>query len=491
MTERQNLFNVNAEQVILGTIILNNDYYGKVEEILKPDFFYEPVHQKIFEKIAETTRKSDITADSITLKYFFDADETIKKVGGSTYLDELLKKSVGIVDIVGYANLVKDFAIKRKLIEVGETLVNDTYNKLEPLNSNKLIENIEDKLFELTNELSNSSSLKGFSPLGASLKQTTLDIDKAMKTKTGITGIKTNLKQLDEYLTGFQNSDLIILAGATSMGKTALAVNLLYGAAKNLKEEGMGRSAGIFSLEMSTEQIAQRILALETGISMKNFKSGNLHDYQYQKILDAEKEISELPIFVDDTPSLTIASIRTRVQRMYKQKKIAFLVVDYLQLAKGTTKQSDTSRHLEIAEITRGLKAIAKEFNIPVIALAQLNRNVDNVERANPKPSLSDLRESGSIEQDADIVMFVYREWYYERNRIKQRKEETTMDFEKRREEELKKIENDAIITIAKNRNGPTRDIKVKFHSEFGRFSDWISKEEEQSYLEQIEKNKK
>ncbi|MDR3289948.1 MAG: replicative DNA helicase [Rickettsiales bacterium] len=476
MMERPNLFNIEAEKTILGTIIINNDYFGKVNDIILSEHFYEPVHQKIFDYIANTIYKSNITADNITLKLFFDNDETIKTLGGSAYLTELLNRGFGIVDVVDYANVVKDLAIKRKIVLISENIVNETYKNLNQLNSNALIEQMESDLFNLNIK---SETSKGFTDLASTLKETTKKISIAMKDKSGITGIPTGLLDLDALTGGFQNSDLIVLAGATSMGKTAFAINLLYRVAKNLNEQG--KSAGLFSLEMSTEQIAQRIIALESKVSMSDFRGGKIEDDQFNKIIQAEQKIQKLPLFVDETPGLSIAAIKTRVRRMVRQKNLGFLVVDYIQLASGTTKNNNSNRALEIAEITRGLKAIAKEFNIPVIALAQTSRNIDA--RDLKRPELSDLRESGSIEQDADIVMFVHREEYY---LYKKKPNDNDPKIDKW-QADMEKVRNKVNIIIAKNRNGEVRDIVLHWNGRFGEFDNLADK----SYEEMIKNNDK
>jgi replicative DNA helicase len=457
-----NLFNLEAEQIILGLIISNNDYLGKVEDVLKVEHFYETAHQKIYEYIRNTVLRSNIVADSVTLKLFFDSDALIRKIGGSDYIITLVKTASATVDAFSYANLIKDLFIKRRLVLIGESMVSDIYKDVEQLNSSLLIEEVESKLYELNTK---DSLGKGFVNFSDTLQQT-LDKVKSAMSKDGVSGISTGYVDVDNVLGGIQNSDLIIIAGATSMGKTAFAINLAYNVAKKFIDNE--KSVGIFSLEMSTEQIGERILALETGISVKNFRNGHIQDSELEKLALASKEIEKLPIYIDDTPALSISTIRTRTRRLINKHKLGFLIVDYLQLAKGNlTRQSKESRVIEIAEITRGLKAIAKEFDIPVIALAQVSRSVDSTNRETKRPELQDLRESGSIEQDADVVMFVYRQEYYEKRK---KPDESEQDKMRKWQEKMNEVANKAEIIIAKNRHGPTGYPKLFFNELTGKF---------------------
>ena len=479
--ERPKLFNIEAEQAVLGTIIMNNDYLGKVNDIIKSSDFYETAHAKIFDYIINTTLRSNIVADSITLKTFFENDEDIKNIGGSNYLSVLLNAGTGIIDIVDYANVIKDLSLKRNLVLIGENIVNNSYKKIYETKAQKLIEEAEGELFNLS---ATGENAKGFVGIVNSLAETVNKTRLAIERDGSISGIPTDYLDMDRLLGGFQGSDLVILAGRPSMGKSALAINFAYNAAKFFNEEykagrdKVKRSVGFFSLEMPADQIASRILSCETGINATRFRSGEIEKEDFDKIVKKADEISKMPLYIDDTPALSIASIRTRVRRMIRQKNLGIVFLDYLQLAQGTTAQSKSNRVLEIGEITMGLKAIAKEFNIPVIALSQLSRSVE--QREDNKPQLSDLRESGSIEQDADIVMFIYREEYY----VERKK---PIDGDPKMEAwmaKMDKVRNKTEIMVAKHRNGPIGSVILRFNSELGKFQDYAGQ------YDKVENNK-
>lgn len=464
------LYNIEAEQIILGKIISNNDYYTRINEFLHEDYFYELVHKEIYKYIAKTIQKSSIVADSVTLKNFFDNNEIISSIGGSNYLSILLSVSSGIVDAVSYAKLVQDLAIKRKLSIIGEDIVNNVYKNNEVETAQQQIEIAEGKLFDLSNRV---ESTRGFSNIVTSMAETINNITVARSRDSHISGISCRLMDLDRMLSGFQNSDLIILAGRPSMGKSTLAINIAYNASLEFKDEfektGIKKSVGFFSLEMPANQIAAKILSVETGINTDKFRKGEIEDKEFDKIVEKADLISKTPLFIDDTPALTISSIKTRIRRLIKQENLSFVIIDYLQLIRGVNESSRANRVLEISEITQGLKAIAKEFNIPVIALSQLSRLVE--QREDKRPQLSDLRESGSIEQDADIVMFVFRESYYE-----ERKKPNNDDIEKLKKWQatMDKIRNKSEIIIAKHRNGPIGNIDLFFNAESSKFADYV-----------------
>ena len=469
MTEKfTNLYNIEAEQIVLGKIISNNDYYLKVDDFLKEEYFYELAHKEIYSYIKKTIQKSSIVADSITLKNFFDSNEIIRAIGGSNYLSILLSNSSGIVDVVSYAKLIQDLAIKRKLTIIGEEIVSNVYKDSETETAQKQIEDAESKLFDLSNNIEIN---KGFVNMIDSMAETINNITNARKRESHISGISCRLMDLDRMLGGFQKSDLIILAGRPSMGKTTLAINIAYNVAcefkKEIDEGKEKKCVGIFTLEMPANQITAKILSIETGLNTDKFRKGEIEDNDFEKIVDKADLISKVPLFIDDTPALSISSIKTRIRRLIKQENLAFVVIDYLQLIHGNIRKGD-NRVLEISEITQGLKAIAKEFNIPVVALSQLSRNVE--QREDKKPQLADLRESGSIEQDADIVMFIYRESYYE-----ERKKPNDEDLEKLKkwQERMEKIRNKSDLIIAKHRNGPIGTISLYFNAESSKFGDY------------------
>ena len=474
MTEKfKGLYNIEAEQIILGKIIANNDYFLKIDEYLKEEYFYELAHKEIFNYIKRTLQKSSIVADSITLKNFFDNDEILSSIGGSNYLSILLSVSSGIVDVVSYAKLVQDLAIKRNLALIGEDIVTKVYKDNETETARAQIEDAESKLFDLSGKIEVN---KGFVSIVDSMAETINSIALARKRDSHISGISCNLMDLDRMLGGFQKSDLIILAGRPSMGKTTLAINIAYNVAKIFKEEkdktGEKKSVGIFSLEMPASQIAAKILSIETGINTNSFRNGEIEEDVFNIIVEKSDIISKVPIFIDDTPALSISSIKTRVRRLIKQENLSFIVIDYLQLIHGVSDMSKGNRVLEISEITQGLKAIAKEFNIPVLALSQLSRLVE--QRPDKRPQLSDLRESGSIEQDADVVMFVFRESYYEERK---KPDDDNIEGLKQWQSNMDKIRNKAELIIAKHRNGPIGNVMLYFDAESSKFKDYAGKE--------------
>lgn len=470
ISKKTKLFNIEAEQTVLGTIILNNDYLGKVNDILRTESFYEPAHQKIYEYIIQTTLRSNLVADSITLKLFFDNDDIISKIGGSSYLSTLLNMGAGVVDVTDYATIIKDLAIKRELVLVGEEIVNRAYKNDVHTTAQKQIEEAEGELFSLSYIGENA---KGFTGIANSLAETVNKTRLSIERDGNISGIPTDYIDMDRLLGGFQSSDLVILAGRPSMGKSALAINFAFNAVKffdkDYKEGNskVKKAVGFFSLEMPADQIASRILSRETGINATRFRTGEIEKEDFDNIVKKADEISRLPFYIDDTPALSIAAIRTRIRRMVRQKNLGIVFVDYLQLAQGTTAQAKSNRVLEIGEITMGLKAIAKEFSIPVIALSQLSRSVE--QREDKKPQLSDLRESGTIEQDADIVMFIYREEYYEERK-------KPVDGDPKMEAwmaKMDKLRNRSEVIIAKHRNGPIGSVVLRFDSAVSKFQDY------------------
>jgi replicative DNA helicase len=470
--EQKSLYNIEAEQVILGRIISNNDYYVKVVDYLHEDYFYELAHREIYRYIAKIIQKSSIIADSITLKNFFDTNEILLAVGGSSYLSVLLSASSGIVDVVSYAKLIQDLAVRRKLAVIGENIVTTVYggDDIKNGNAREQIESAEAKLFELSNKIDYN---RGFLNITNALSETIQNITLARQRESHLSGVSSGFLDLDRVLSGFQKSDLIILAGRPSMGKTTLAINIAYNAALEFMEEfektGIKKSVGFFSLEMPANQISAKILSIETDINTDKFRKGEINEGEFAKIVAKSDIIAKTPFFIDDTPALTISSIKTRIRRLLKQENAGFIVIDYLQLIHGIGESSKNSRVAEISEITQGLKAIAKEFNIPLLALSQLSRLVE--QREDKKPQLSDLRESGSIEQDADIVMFVFRESYYEERRMP-----SSENVEKMREWQanMDRLRNRSEVIIAKHRNGPIGKIDLHYNAESSKFSDYI-----------------
>jgi len=463
---KSELFNIEAEQAVIGTIILNNEYLNRVNEFLFPEHFYEPAHQKIYSQIFHNIEKINIVANQITLKQFFENDDSIKGIGGTKYFATLLSSASGIIDIADYGKIIYDLALKRKLVMIGEEIVNNVYNSKENKTAEEQIEIAESNLFNLSE---NKASKGDFYNISYSLKETINKTLIAKQRDSHISGVSTGFADLDKILSGMQQSDLIILAGRPSMGKTALGINVAINACKflnnDIEDKNQQKAVGFFSLEMSSDQLSARVLSMESSINATKFRTGKLTEDEWEVIATRCAEISKLPFFIDDTPALSISTIRTRSRRMMRKNNLAFLVIDYLQLIRGNSTRANENRVQEISEITQGLKAIAKELNIPIIALSQLSRAVE--QREDKRPQLSDLRESGSIEQDADVVAFIYRDSYYkERKRPPESEKE---NFEKWKNE-MQDVAHKAEIIIAKQRNGPVGTVELFFDAEFTRF---------------------
>ncbi len=463
--------NILAEQMLLGTILTNNESYNRVSDFLQADHFYEPVHRRIFEAITIFIDRG-MLANPVTLKNHFDQDPALKETNQSEYLSQLSALAATIINVNDYAKTIADLAIRRSLINVGEDIVNDAYAPGIKITASEQIERAEQELFNLGNLGRESGA--NFRAIKASLGLALEKIQLAFKRQEKITGISTGFLDLDKLLCGMQNSDLLILAGRPSMGKTALAVNLalnscLYLHQKHANDQDIIRpSVGFFSLEMSSEQLATRMMSVSSEINASKLRSGQITENDFVKIVKASKDLAELSFFIDDTPSISISALRTRARRMKRRHNLSLLVIDYLQLIRGSSKSSEDSRVQEISEITQGLKAIAKELNIPVIALSQLSRAVE--QREDKRPLLSDLRESGSIEQDADIVMFIYRDEYY---LIRKQPKENTAEHEKW-QNEMNKVINTAEVIVAKQRNGPVGSAKLHFDSNTTKFANHL-----------------
>jgi replicative DNA helicase len=461
--------NILAEQMLLGCILTNNESYHKISDILTAEHFYEPIHRSIFEAIAIFIDRG-MLANLVTLKNHFEQNKTLQEMSQTDYLVKLSALSTTIINIVDYAKTIVDLAIRRKLIGLGEDIVNDAYKFDLKIPASQQIELAEQELFNLGSYGRDSNS--NLQALKNSLGQALEKIQQAFRRQERITGVSTGFLDLDKMLCGLQNSDLLILAARPSMGKTALSINLALNACLHLKqtfdsdnsENKTMPSVGFFSLEMSAEQLAARMMAIFSQVHSSNLRSGQISENDFTKIVKASKDLSDLAFFIDDTPSISIAALRTRARRMKRRHNLSLLIVDYLQLLKGSSRSSEDSRVQEISEITQGLKAIAKELNIPVIALSQLSRAVE--QREDKRPLLSDLRESGSIEQDADVVMFIYRDEYY---LIRKQPEIGTFEYEKW-QEEMNKVVNTAEVIIAKQRNGPVGAVKLHFDSKTTKF---------------------
>jgi replicative DNA helicase len=460
--------NLQAEAAVLGALLLNNEAFHRVSDFLLTEHFLEPVHQRIFEAMRALIERG-MLASPVTLKHTFDKDPALATEGGAEYLIKLTGLGSSILNIDSYSRLVYDLAVRRNLIHIGEEIVNDAYDApAEEKPAKEQIEEAEQKLFQLASEGINDNN---FAHLRSSLNDALKRVDLAYKQRERISGISTGLHDLDELLGGLQNSDLLILAARPSMGKTALAVNIALSACRFLQEHKVVDSAnipasvGFFSLEMSSEQLAARMMAMEAEIESSKLRSGNLSETEYAKLVQANSSLHNLPFFIDDTPALSISALRTRARRLKRRHNLSLLIVDYLQLVRGFGVKKEENRVQEISAITQGLKAIAKELNLPVIALSQLSRAVE--QRPDKRPLLSDLRESGSIEQDADVVMFIYREEYY----VSRRQPAAGTEEYNKWLQDSERCMNLAEVIIAKQRNGPIGTATVHFHSSTTRFS--------------------
>jgi replicative DNA helicase len=460
--------NIEAEQALLGSMLINNEVLNQVGDVLVPEHFFEPVHQRLFKAVEHCVNKG-LIANPITLKPMFDQDEALKTLGGAHYLVKLAGAASTILDSGHYARIVQDLAIKRQLIGIGEEVVNHAYDAKTGSTATEQLEQVEQKLFALA---VTGQSDRSFQPLSVSLSESMERTEAAWKNAGMVNGVTSGFIDLDKLLGGLQNSDLVILAGRPSMGKTALATCMAYNACQALhkkhgSQNGSGKapSVGFFSLEMSSEQLAGRILASATRINSSKLRRGNLQDHEFQTLLEKSRELSQLPFFIDDTPALSISAMRTRARRLKRQNNLSLIVVDYLQLMRGSVNTGE-NRVQEISEITQGLKAIAKELQIPVIALSQLSRAVE--QRDDKRPQLSDLRESGSIEQDADVVMFVYRDEYY----LARKEPREGTDAHLTWQQEMEKVHGIADVIVAKQRHGPIGTVQLQFTSDVTAFGD-------------------
>lgn len=463
-------YNIEAEQVVLGSILINNELVYKIIEIIKPDYFYENIHIRIYEHILKFLDKG-IIASPVTLKSYFEQDEALLELGGVEYLARLASSAAGIFNLESYAEILKELAMRRKLIEIGSDIVNESYDVSGNDSYLSQIEKAEHRFYNLASE---GGIDKSFIQLKDSITEAIKIADIAHKRKSKISGIETYFNDLDHLLGGLQNSDLVIIAGRPSMGKTAFALNLALNSCKSLQENNsdkISRSVAFFSLEMSSCQLANRIIAMEAEIDTSRMRTGSLNDDEFYRVVNSSRKVKDLPFFIDDTPAISVSTLRSKVRRLKRKHNISLVIVDYLQLLKGSSKGSRESRVQEISEITQFLKAIAKEFNVPVVALSQLSRAVET--REDKRPQLSDLRESGSIEQDADVVMFLFREEYYIR-----RKQPSSNESEKYKQwqKEVENCMNRTDIIVAKQRNGPIGNIRLHFNYNTTKFENFTDK---------------
>ena len=461
-SQKQMPCNIEAEQALIGSILVSNDIYDEISSIVDVKKFFDPIHAKIFSTIDMLIAKG-LLANPITLKNYFENNEGLKELGGQEYLINITKFSTSAKQAIDYANIVHEMHVRRELIKISESVLNDASSSNEITSSGEeMIQNAEKSLFDLAER---GHFNRSFLKFESALKQTIEMARSAYQSEEGIVGVPTGLTDLDSRLGGLHKQDLIIIAGRPSMGKTALATNIAFHAAKNIEKKNSKSTVAFFSLEMSSEQLSTRILSEQSRIKSNDIRRGRVSESEFEKFIETSKNIFDLPLYIDETPAITIAAISNRSRRIKRLFGLELVVVDYIQLMRSSGKK-EYNRVQEISEITQGLKALAKELDVPVLALSQLSRQVE--QRDNKKPQLSDLRESGSIEQDADVVMFVYREAYYLEN-----KEPTPGSIEHAEwRQKMDEVSRLAEIMISKQRHGPTGNVKVEFEAMYTKFKD-------------------
>ncbi|MEQ8354110.1 MAG: replicative DNA helicase [Kiloniellaceae bacterium] len=472
--------NDEAEQALLGAVLANNAAYEKVADFLLPEHFADGVHARIYEACGKLIERGQI-ANAIQLKNLFEQESALAEVGGAQYLAQLQSSYVTIINAADYGKTIHDLYLRRQLIGLGEDMVNDAFDYDLDIDASQQIEMSEDRLYKLA-EVGQTEG--GLNPFKAAVLESLHSTEAAMK-RDGLSGVSSGLHDLDKLLGGLHRSDLLVLAARPSMGKTALATNIAFNVAADTRVEKdaegnpteQRQPVAFFSLEMSAEQLASRIISERTSVRSDAMRRGDIRDEEFDAIFEASRELFELPLFVDDTPALSVGQVRTRARRLKRQHGLSLIVVDYLQLMQPPPGKRSDNRVQEVSEITRGLKALAKDLDVPVIALSQLSRAVE--QREDKRPQLSDLRESGSIEQDADVVMFIYREQYYaERAEPSQRDGEDDNKFHERLERWKERCERSygkAEIIVAKQRHGPIGAREFSFDGDTTRFSDLVA----------------
>jgi replicative DNA helicase len=480
LSQRMPPSNLQAEQALIGALLANNRAYERVSEYLAPLHFADPIHGRIYQSIARRIEAGQL-ADTVTLKAEFEHSGVLEEVGGTAYLAQLLSSMVGIINAAEYGRAIHDAWLRRQLIDIGETVVNNAFGADAELDGSGQIEAAEQSLFELATD--DGSGNGGFVSLEAALTKGIEGVERAYHQQGHVTGLTTGLRDVDAKLGGLHPSDLVILAGRPGMGKSALATKIAFCAAKALLRDAQEagpdtqpkRQIAIFSLEMSAEQLAIRLLSEESRISGDRIRRGDIGQKDFDKFVEVSREIGALPLQIDDSAAISMSMLRTRCRRLQRTKGLALVVVDYLQLMRPSAGTRPENRVLEISQITQGLKALAKELQIPVLALSQLSRQVES--REDKRPQLSDLRESGSIEQDADVVMFIYRDEYYLEQRMPKEVafEGGTEKFHAAMDDWTKKMEqvhHKADLIVAKQRHGPTGSVPLLFEGVYTRFAD-------------------
>ncbi|PTE12670.1 replicative DNA helicase [Pseudogemmobacter blasticus] len=462
--------NIEAEQQLLGAILVNNDIYDRIASLIRSEHFFDPVHARIFE-IASARIQKNALASPVTLKAFMEDDSGLKELGGASYLVRLAGSAISAFAARDYAQMIYDLAVRRELIQLGRD-ISDKAAKVEvDSEPREQITEAEQRLYKLGEQ---GVAERGFQSFLKAVTDAVNVANAAYQRGGGLAGISTGLVDLDKKLGGLHESDLLILAGRPSMGKTSLATNIAFNVAKAYRRgrkpdgsEGAveGGVVGFFSLEMSAEQLAARILSEASEVPSEQIRRGDMTETEFRRFVDAAKDLEACPLYIDDTPALPISQVAARARRLKRTHGLDVLMIDYLQLLKGSSRASEANRVQEVSEITQGLKAIAKELNIPVIALSQLSRQVES--REDKRPQLSDLRESGSIEQDADVVMFVFREEYY-----KEREKPADHELEKMAawQQVMEQCHGKAEVIIGKQRHGPIGTVELSFEGRFTRF---------------------
>ena len=463
--------NIEAEQALLGAILVNNDAFYRVSDFLKPNHFYEPLHRRIYEVSSELIRMGKM-ANPVTIKTFLPAGEKVGEMTVAHYLARLAAEAVTVINAADYGRAIYDLATRRALITVGEDMVNIAYDAPVDMPPQEQIEDAERRLFELAETGRYDGGFESFNDA----VKTAIDMASAAYMRDGhLSGVATGLNDLDRRMGGLQPSDLIILAGRPGMGKTSLATNIAFNIAAAYEPQQQadggfkavnGGVIGFFSLEMSAEQLATRIISEQAEVLSSKIRRGVMTEADFEKLVVCTQELQKIPLFIDSTGGISIAQLAARARRLKRQRGLDVLVIDYIQLMQGTSARASQNRVQEITEITTGLKALAKELGVPIIALSQLSRQVES--RDDKRPQLSDLRESGSIEQDADVVLFVYRDEYYLQNK---EPEEGTPEYEDWRQK-FERVKGKAEIIIAKQRHGPTGTVELAFEGQYTRFSD-------------------
>jgi len=451
--------NIDAEQALIGSILVNNDIIDEVSNIISNKDFYDPLHSKIYGLI-ENLHNKGMIANPITLKSALEKDNGLAEVGGTEYLVKLTRFSSSVKQSIDYAKIIHEKFVRRELVQISQNLSDESMDDSTDKSGEIIIQDTEKSLFDLAERGTfNQSFLKFNQALDLTIEMAT----NAMKNDQGIVGIPTGLDDLDERLGGLHKSDLVIIAGRPSMGKTALATNIAYYASKKILDNDKKSSVAFFSLEMSSEQLSTRILSEQSKIKSNDIRRGKVSEDEFNRLIETSRNIHQLPLYIDETPAITIATLSNRARRIKRLFGLDLIVVDYIQLMTTGNKRFD-GRVQEISEITQGLKALAKELSVPVLALSQLSRAVE--QRDDKKPQLADLRESGSIEQDADVVMFVFREEYY-----LERKEPKLGTIEHGEwQSKMNEVIGSADIIIGKQRHGPTGNVKVEFEGIYTKF---------------------